>query len=75
MTIEITRAIPQEERTETFELTMMHTDEGGNVLNTLVLTYPTLSNLLANKMQLDILKAITEVAEGWALRKEAISRQ
>ena len=50
-------------------LSIRHSDVNGNVLSELSLDYPMLNNALANKMQLDIVMAISRVVEPYARAK------
>ena len=54
---------------EQLALSVLHTDANGDVLSELSLTYPTLNNALANRMQLDIVDAVTKVVEPYARAK------
>jgi len=54
---------------ERLSLSIRHTDVDGKVLSDLSLTYPTLNNALANRLQLDIVNALVRVIEPYAREK------
>ena len=56
---------------ETLIITMIHSDGDGEILSTLELGYPTLDNNVANLMQIDLVRALTDVVEQWNKSKQS----
>ena len=66
---EPTVSVKSEIENERLSLSIRHIDVDGKVLSDLSLTYPTLNNALANKLQLDMVDAIARVVEKYAQAK------
>ena len=60
---------------EQLALSIRHVDVDGKVLSDLSLTYPTLHNAVANKLQLDIVDALMRVIEKYAQAKAKLIGQ
>lgn len=56
---------------ETLTITMIHCDGNGDIFSTLELVYPTLDNNSANLMQIDLVRALTDVVEQWNKSKQS----
>ena len=58
------------EKNETVELTITHRDGNGAALSRLTLQYPTMDNNTANLVQVDIVRALADLAETWNRAKQ-----